>query len=431
MFPVDFPAEPLAEVLDALRADHLGVALKTLEQDQQDEGITVTLLAIRPGPMYLELFLSIRDANGNLGVPLEAELAGDAGRIPLYRAEMPWWCDMEGVATLLAPRPPRGGLLDLRIRQVRLFSTGPGSRALKVKALSSRPMQPPPVKLGPGDEERYRASLRARPPVEAHRDAYGYWDFHFPCPAPALEPIQPVEGTLPVLGSTVTFHGRGPQTLYARCPLDWEDAYRTPPAWEGLTTVELTTGLAGLGTFRPDGEIAWRFPAPLPDELVVRRLTLYKIPAWPALGDEGTWRPRPFPQEVPYRLLVRNLDVIDLPLGAETGERIAVQRFVHGQSHLAVTQGDVVLRPLLRLWHKEDASDRMEAPTLWNTPIGQYLFPVVSDYACPKHWDSAAVNVMTRRAPTPVTPLSNGAATAPGLPFVPPTLYSTSPLRMA
>ncbi|HEY3997804.1 MAG TPA: hypothetical protein VGO93_02985, partial [Candidatus Xenobia bacterium] len=104
--PVDFPVEALDPLLIVLAKTHQGMSPTPIQQTVTDEGLDVTLLACTAGPMYLQLFFRIRTENGDLGVPLEVDLEGPGEtRIPLYRAEYPFWPEPEGVASLLAPLP--------------------------------------------------------------------------------------------------------------------------------------------------------------------------------------------------------------------------------------------------------------------------------------------------------------------------------------
>jgi hypothetical protein len=340
---------------------------------------------------------------------------------------MPWWHDEDGVATLLAPLPPRAAALTLKIRQVRLFSTGPGSRALKVRAFAPTPLQPPPVRLSPGDEERYRALGRGAKPVEPCKDVYGYWDFDFQGPDPSASAAVPCNAVFPVLDQAITIHGRGPRALYARMPLDWKAAYAAPPVWDGLTTVHLEGGLVGVGSVAPQGDVAWLFPEDLPEAVHLEQVILYRIPVNPPLDASGKFLVRPFPGELAYELMVRRLTVEPVSLRSVAGNRLT-QTFLMGFVHVHTDRDDAWFRPYMRFWTKPDKSDRYEAPT-WTTPRGEYFHPVSDKRETPSHWDATAVNVLVPLSVDVTTPPDAEAVTAPP-PFIPPSIYATHPLEL-
>ncbi|HEY3997261.1 MAG TPA: hypothetical protein VGO93_00255, partial [Candidatus Xenobia bacterium] len=316
--------------------------------------------------------------------------------------------------------------LRLRVRQVRLFTLGAGSRALKVRALSPRPRQAPPVQLNPGAEERYRATISGGSPVELHKDVFGYWDFDVPAISPPVVPGRRCRATLDLPGGTIEIDGIGPRHLSGRAPLDWASGYAQPPVWEGLSTLHTDDGIPGVGSFRPDGRIVWLFADDLPANVTLARLNLYRVPAVPPLAGVCQSSLPPLLKNVPCTLKPQ-LSMGRLPV--RVGNQQAFPTVLQGlvETRVEGVRGDV--RPTLRFWSLADKSDQCEIEASWQTAPGEVIALLPPEFPPPAHWDAPWVDLLLPQAAVVIDEPGTDISLPP--PFVSPTFYSTRPFRMA
>ncbi|MHB2019346.1 MAG: hypothetical protein ACYCW6_20540 [Candidatus Xenobia bacterium] len=430
MLPADFPAMDLAELLQRTLQEHGGAAEQPGEVEATDENVTVRLRSFSWGPMVLRLQLEIANDKGDLGVPLEAELFDERQRFPLARAEAPWWPEAEGTAVLLAPTPLKAARLTLRIRQVRLFTLGPGSRAMKVRVLAPRPIQPPPVKLSPGEEEWYRWQNMPPRLQEKHQDVSGYWDLEVTLlPRPSLE-AWPIDATLALPGGRVHLTARTQFSLTGQHSLDFADAYRHPTPWDGFSSITVNGKHYGVGTLTPDGLAGWQFPEPVPENGTITDLRLFRLPAVPPLPASPTLKAPPVLPErkcevevsgVEHRAIIPGLPPVLAEMLDEATRKRLVQHFLHGRYQVKLEENGLRIRPWVR-FHSQGAT--FEGTPFWGTPPGELYVPVSEDTPLPSRWEVPFVTLLQRYS------VAYGNAAQPastGRAWLPPWLYAINP----